>query len=269
MKLAINYSDAAESLVEKGKIKIDLFKCPDWPWLVKKATQLLPATVHFDLQIGNRNLPYTDWQIVNQLFENTHTLYINLHLEPERKNHTDIPTDSDDQIDEDKLLERIRREIQPLLERYSAEQIILENVRYRGARSKVLKLGVLPKVIKRILNEIGCGLLLDISHARISANHLGIDEREYISNLPVEKLRELHFTGLHEINGKLVDHLPILAEDWPILEWVIAQINSGNFSRPWLLAFEYGGVGERFADRSDPNVIAAQVPLLADLINSV
>jgi uncharacterized protein (UPF0276 family) len=118
------------------------------------------------------------------------------------------------------------------------------------------------------LDELNCGLLLDISHARISAHHLGIDEREYISKLPVKRLREIHYTGLHNINGKLVDHLPILEEDWPILEWVMSQINSGDFSQPWLLAFEYGGIGERYADRSDPNVIASQIPRLYDFINS-
>jgi hypothetical protein len=132
MKLAINYSEAAESLVEQGRIKVDFFKCFDWFWLVQKATRLLPVTIHFDLQLGNRNLSLTDWQAVNQLFENTHILYINLHLEPERKNHADILTDSDDPIDEEKILERIYREMQPILKRYSPEQIIIENVRYAG-----------------------------------------------------------------------------------------------------------------------------------------
>jgi uncharacterized protein len=269
MKLAINYSESAEYLVKEGQIELDLFKCPDWQWMVKKASQVLPVIVHFDLQVGNRNLPYTDWQAIDQLFGSTHTLYINLHLEPGRKHHPDIPPDSPDPIDEEKIIDRILREIQPILKRYSAEQIIIENAIYRRSGGKIIRPGVVPRVFQRVFEEINCGLLLDISHARISARSLGMDEREYISNLPIVRLKEIHFTGLHNINGKLVDHLPVLEEDWPILEWVLGEIKSGRFSRPWLFVFEYGGVGEKYVDRSNSEVIADQVPRLFEKISSM
>jgi uncharacterized protein (UPF0276 family) len=269
MKLAINYSEAAESLLRNNHIRIDLFKCPDWSWLVKKASEMLPVIVHFNLQVGNGNLALTDWEAVDQLYANTHTLYINLHLEPGRKHHPDIPPDSEEPIHQEKIVEFILREIQPLLERYPAEQIIFENSIYRVSGGKVIKPGVLPSVFNTIFNEINCGLLLDISHARISARSLGMDEREYISNLPIHRLKEIHFTGLHQINGKLVDHLPILDQDWPILDWVLAEIKTGKFSQPWLFVYEYGGVGEKYANRCDPEAIAVQVPRLYELVHNI
>lgn len=269
MKLAINYSFAAESLVQKGQINIDLFKCADIPWLVKKASRVLPVTVHFNLHAGDRSLPSTDWTAVHQLFQYTQTLYINLHLEPTSKHHADIPIDSGDSIHKERIVERILEEIQPITKRYQEEQILFENAIYRNIDGNILRAAVEPDVFHMIMNEINCGLLLDISHARISARNLGIDEREYISNLPVNKLHEIHFTGLHHIDGKWVDHLPILDEDWPILEWVISEISSGNFTKPWLFVFEYGGVGDKYIDRCDPEVIASQIPNLRQLLGSL
>lgn len=268
MKLAINFSEAAELLVQSGQIKIDLFKCADIPWLVNKASRVLPVTVHFNLYVGNYTLGSTDWNTVHRLFQNTQTLYINFHFEPTSKHHADIPIESGDTVHKEKILERIIEEIQPILKHYQEEQIILENAIHRGKDGTVLRAAVEPDVFHTIMHEIDCGLLLDISHARISARYLGIDEREYISNLPVNKLREIHFTGLHFINGKWVDHLPVLDEDWPILEWVISEINSGNFARPWLFVFEYGGVGDKYINRCDPEVIASQIPRLSQLLQS-
>jgi len=47
---------------------------------------------------------------------------------------------------------------------------------------------------------------------------------------------------------------------------VLAQIKSGEWSTPWLMAFEYGGVGTEFEWRSDPNVIVKQVPKILERI---
>lgn len=268
MKLAINYSEAAESLIKQGSIPVDLFKCPDWTWLVEKASHVLPVIVHFDLQLGNNNLDQINWQVVDSLFMSTSTLYINLHMEPEKKHHPDIPPESADPIHKEKIIEIILRELQFLQSRYAADQIIIENAIYRASGGKVIKPGVLLDVINNVFDEINCGLLLDISHARISARSLGMDEKEYISNLPVQRLKEIHFTGLHCKNGKWIDHLPILEEDWPILEWVLAEIKAGTFSQPWLIVYEYGGVGEKYHDRSDPQVIATHVPRLYEMIHS-
>jgi hypothetical protein len=93
-----------------------------------------------------------------------------------------------------------------------------------------------------------------------------MDEYTYMSKLPVERLCELHFTGLHKFNGHLQDHLEVLEDDWPVLEWVLEQIHISDWANPWMLALEYGGVGKKFAWRSDPDVIATDIPRLHSLI---
>jgi hypothetical protein len=104
--------------------------------------------------------------------------------------------------------------------------------------------------------------LLDVSHARIAAHYIGMNAKEYIEALPVRRLREMHFTGIHNWNGYRMDHLPILEDDWPWLDWVLENVNNGAGGKSELLAFEYGGIGEFFERFSDSEVMAVQVPRL-------
>ncbi len=74
-------------------------------------------------------------------------------------------------------------------------------------------------------------------------------------------------TGLQWIDGELEDHLGIQQPDWEVLTGVLENIHTGCWGDPWMLAFEYGGVGDLFAWRSDPDVIARQVPRLYAQVN--
>ena len=48
---------------------------------------------------------------------------------------------------------------------------------------------------------------------------------------------------MQRLAGRLIDHLPMTDEDWSLCEWAMAQIGAGRWSRPWIVTFEYGGVG--------------------------
>jgi uncharacterized protein len=261
MIFAINYSTQAAQLVAQDAINIDRFKCPDWPDLVTEASRLRPVAVHFTLKAGSGNIQKTDWGLVERLLLQTGTDYVNLHLAPESNDFPGIPVETGAE-ERRMVIERMIADVQSTAYRFGAERVIVENVPYRGAEGSVLRPGVEPDAITEIITETGCGLLLDISHARISARHLGMDERAYMTALPIDRLRELHFTGLHYLDGDWQDHLPVLAEDWPVLDWALGSIRRGEWALPSMLAFEYGGVGEKFAWRSDSTVIAEQAPLL-------
>lgn len=262
MKFAINYSKQAAQLVEHGEIAIDYFKCPDWPGMVEEASRLRPVAVHFTLNAGNGQIQKTDWKLIEQLLHKTGTAYVNVHIAPESKDFPGIPVDTQRAEEYRAVIDRVITDVQLIVNRFGAERVIVENVPYRGKDGSFLRPGVEPGAINQVLDETGCGLLLDISHARITARQLGIDERTYMAALPVDRLREIHFTGLHNLNGYLQDHLPVLEADWPILDWVLERVQRKEWSFPTMLAFEYGGVGEKFSWRSDTAVIAEQVPRL-------
>jgi uncharacterized protein (UPF0276 family) len=268
MKLAINYSSQAAALLSQGRLQLDRFKCPDWPDMIAEASTLCQVMVHFDLKAGGRKLKTSDWEKIAHLIDQTQTPYVNLHLDPTIKDYPSIPVDTTDPAHREQIADVITRDVRCVVERFGAERVIIENVPYRGVQGKTLRPAVEPVLIRQVVTDTGCGLLLDISHARISAHYMGIDERDYMSQLPVDRLCELHFTGLHDRGGYLQDHLEILDTDWPVLDWVLERIGTGQWALPWLLAFEYGGVGEKFACRSNPQVIEEQVPQLYERVKA-
>ena len=266
MKLAINYSHEAVSLVHEKHIHIDRFKTPDWPDMIQEASNYRPVAIHFNLFAGRGDLVSSDWKTIRALKEQTGTPYINLHLNPEGVDYPDVPLDTSKGRQFNKIVENLILDVKAAVDVFGAEQVIVENVPFRGWQGDTLRLAVEPRIIHKVVEETGCGLLLDLSHARISACYLGVDDREYISALPVDRLRELHFTGLNWVNGKLKDHLPALKHDWQALSWALKHIRSGEWAPPWLLAFEYGGVGDKYKGRCDPAVISEQIPRIFEMI---
>ena len=143
------------------------------------------------------------------------------------------------------------RDVETLIAVYGRERVIVENAPYYAEQNKVLRATVEPAVIRRVVAETGCGLLLDLSHAWMTAHYLRRERDGYVSALPVESLREVHVTGVHRLEGRLRDHLGMTEPDWQHLTWALGQIDSGGWAMPWLVAFEYGGIGPNFEWRSE------------------
>ena len=264
MYLAINYSPAAARLIRSGQINIDCLKTPNWDWMIAEASNLRPVAIHFNLEAGNDNLAEVDWDRVSQQMHATNTPFINLHLDARQTYYPAYKVDTREASEVEVVREVIFSDVGKAMTHFDANQVIIENSPYQGIEENTMELCIQPGLINHLVQETGCGLLLDISHAIITAKYLGIKPDEYLSSLPIHRIKELHFAGMHfnQSTGMWMDHLSIQEEDWHWLDWVLARILSGEWSAPWLLAFEYGGVGEPFEWRTNPEVIAEQVPLL-------
>ena len=261
MLFAINYSTEAAALCASGRLEVDRFKCPDWPEMIDEAQELRRVAVHFTLKAGRGKTKKANLDKIGRWLELTGTHYVNIHLEPRPEDYSSergsMPVDTTDPAHQQQVLERTLEDIWPVVQRFGAKRVIAENAPYRPSGT-LLRPAAETAFITRVVEETGCGLLLDISHAVISAHHMGISAQDYMSRLPVKQLRELHFAGVHNLDGWLQDHLPALPADWEVLSWVMERIKSGEWPSPWLLAFEYGGVGDKFVDRSEPGVIEEQ-----------
>ncbi len=270
MHLAINYSPAAAGLVKAGQIDIDYFKTPNWDWLIEEASKLRPVAVHFTLDAGNDSLREVDWDKLEQQLQATRTPFVNLHLDARQSYYPTITTNTAHASEVEAVMRIILSDVEMAVRRFGAERVIIENSPYQGVPGNTMRLCIQPELITRVIEETGCGLLLDISHAIVTARYLDVDPADYISHLPVRHIKELHFAGIHknELTGQMMDHLSIQEADWRWLDWSLGCIRSGEWSSPWLLAFEYGGVGEPFAWRSHPQVIAEQVPALFKRLHS-
>lgn len=270
MKFAINYSPEALQLWREGQIQVDLFKCPDWPDLVAEASAQHQVYVHSSLVAGRGIPPDLDIDMLRHWLDTTETLVVNTHFYLLK---SDFPTGS--AITAEAVIERAVRDVEYLGERFGVENVIIENVPYwrRGSLGDLAAEVVDPAVISEVIDRSGCGLLLDIAHAiRACEATRRPAIKAYLNALPVQALRELHVVGIlpePDEHGDREDHFAMTEADWALTDWALAQIRAGKWRAPETMAFEYGGVGEKFAWRSERAVIAAQAPRLFELAKSL
>jgi uncharacterized protein (UPF0276 family) len=81
--------------------------------------------------------------------------------------------------------------------------LILENITYlvRFPSSEMSE----GEFIKTILEETGCGLLLDVTNLYINSRNFGFDWRRFLDEIPPERVVQLHFVGSHNHGKRLID----------------------------------------------------------------
>jgi uncharacterized protein len=293
MEFAVNYSAALAGLLRDGRARVERFKCPAWPGLIAAARALRPVYVHFPLNIGagigdamdSETGRPADWDALQRLLDDTGTPLINLHFSPTTVDFPGIPADSLDPAHVALVTERALRDVASVVARFGAERVTVEND--PGTPGVTMRACLLPAVIRRVVEESGCGFLFDLSHARLSAPSIGMSVDKYIAALPVGRIREIHLTGIHPLadwrdhfaragvaesalpvfHGGLIDHLPLTPADWDFTEWAVGQIRQGAWAVPWIMSLECGGVGAFWeASIDDAALYAGQVNRLYALI---
>ena len=293
MNFALNYSPQAATLVQTGQIRIDLFKCPAWPDLITAAMDIGPAYVHFPLRVGDgignaidaeAGRP-ADWAWIEQILQQTGTRYVNLHLHPPRQSGV-LPDGGYGPAATAETTERLILDVEAMVKHFGAERIIVENG-YNLDRQP-LRPAYFAEVITRIVEATGCGFLFDLSHARMAAQILGVSPETYVAKLPLHATRELHITGIQfigdgwlermqqegvdpamieNISGRLMDHLPLIGEDWAAMRWAAYSIRQGIWNTPDIVALECGGYGPFWQATMDEKALAEQVPRLYEMFS--
>lgn len=270
MKLAVNYSLEAAGLISAGSIPMDMFKSPEWPELVEEAQAIRPVYVHFGHRAGPGGLDGVDWALVDDLLSRTATRYINIHLYPPPGSFPNVRPNAADHTSIQAVTEGMLASVLDLTKRFGPERVIAENLPYwEEMPDDVIRPAVEPETIRQIVSESNCQFLLDISHACIAAKGLRMGYQDYISALPVEKMREMHISGLGVLEGRLRDHQRLSEDDWAALDWAMEQIRTGRWAAPWLATFEYGGIRLPPPWPYEQSVLAEQVPRMYELVHAV
>jgi len=293
IKYAVNYSSELVDLFRAGVVAPDLLKCPAWSDVIVASQAVLDSYVHFPLRVGagcgdaldSETGLRADWARVDMLMEQTGTPIINLHLEPFAGELAGILPDALDARSARAVAESFVRDVAGVLNRYGPERVIVEN-----DYSCAYAAAILPDVIGRVVEETGCGFLLDLSHAQLAADRLGEDRRVYTSSLPVTAIGEIHVSGNQHLTGewlervrqagaltgwiagcegKVIDHLPMTVSDWEFVRWALENVRVGAWRAPRVVAFEYGGIGAWFSAVTDAGVLREQVPRLHALVDGV
>lgn len=127
--------------------------------------------------------------------------------------------------------------------------VLLENMPSFPTRRYIHEVD--PARIRRVLDETGTGLLLDLPHARTAAHVLGLNVHDYLTQLPLERARQIHVCGprvRRRLVGKpaLLDaHEPMQAEDYALLAWVLEK------TQPEVVTLEYFKEKEPLSEQLD------------------
>ncbi|MFW5714082.1 MAG: DUF692 family multinuclear iron-containing protein [Brevefilum sp.] len=260
MKFAVNYSTPLCQLLEEGAVDIDLIKCPDWEGMIAEAERLGPVTLHYDLKAGLGKTFEVDFSRIKRLKEHTYTPHVNTHL----VTPDDFDPDNPEALAE--INQLWREEINLMTAHLGEGCVALEHYPYTEATPNILP-AANRSTFSQVILDTNCMLLLDLSHAKITCHSLGINVRDYIEALPVDRLVELHVTGVRWHNGILTDHFQMMREDWDLFEWALGEIRSGHWREPEIVAFEYGGVGGVFVWRTDYDFLKQQIPILYEMVH--
>lgn len=117
-----------------------------------------------------------------------------------------------------RALTRNIREVQ----RHISVPLILENISFSftwpGAEMNE------PEFLRLLTEETGCGLLLDVTNLHANARNHGYDPRAFLEALPAERVVQLHFVGVEESGGQVIDShaRPTTPAIWELLDQVLA-----------------------------------------------
>jgi hypothetical protein len=130
--------------------------------------------------------------------------------------------------------------------------IILENLaslpveKYRYAAD--------PKVIHEVIESTDSGLLLDLAHARLAASYQDQTTENYLRQLPLDRVQQIHISGVRLVNGHLQDaHESMDEEDYKLLRWALENCE------PTMITLEYF---------REPQVLREQILRIREVIGS-
>lgn len=272
MKFALNYSPQAMTLLQNDEIEIDLFKVSaDFPEHVSICKNITKVMIHFSLMAGAKQ-PETNFLVIEDLLSRTETKYVNVHLGATAIEYPHIPVESNESQHRDEFIEEALRDLSVLINHFGSENVILENWPYHATMrsdTDILNIAVEPQTIRTVINESGCGFLFDIDHAIAAANARNEDFKEYIAQLPLDKICEFHMTGSRMFDGYMQSHFEMQKSDWELLDWSLSCIKNRTWSTPNTVAFEYGGVGPAFEHNSESDILKEQVPKFMEKIKNL
>ena len=273
--LHVNWSDELRQLLLEARIQVNGIKIPDWPHCLlpaldvarcvnARSSQETPVR-HVEIQVHFAFATSEGLASEHELLRcwgflhTSDTKIVNTHFR--------VPRDliAGGTLEEAHLMPNAIAHVEQLVNRFGREAIVIEHI---PESERLAALGGYPALLCRLVRETGVGLLLDISHARLSARHHGCSTMEYIDRLPMDRLKLIHTTGIgQDSDGSWVDHMPMDDRDYEVLSSVLHGARTGQYPLPIAVQHEYGGISGFMKRHSSSDVLAREVPSLSALLD--
>ena len=250
-KLGCNWSEALGALLAEGRVDVDYVKYgvyPDYEERFEQIRPLKPILLHglgcFD-HAGMREPQKVDFHLANARISACGSPHYGLHMAIQN-------VDMDAGMTEAGVRERLLAGVRTFKGNI-AVPLLVENTPDSPQDRTVFDHHPYAEAerLADILEATGAGLLLDLTHAKITARYRGWDVHDFLSALPLERVREIHVNGSgHDENGFPADtHQAMEGEDFALLEWTLAR------SAPEIVTLEYNGIRGESGTRVRENLI--------------
>ena len=147
----------------------------------------------------------------------------------------------------EETVERVGQNLRALRERFDVPIILENSPQYFAIPGSTLSM---PEFVAAVAEQCDVDLLLDITHWLITAGNVGLDPAESAESLPLERVREVHLSGLSHQSGRWWDDhaVPVPEEAFELLERLAPRLH------PQAVTFEYN-----WAPSISRTVLAAQI----------
>lgn len=238
MNIGCNWSKALKVLLEKEKVKIDYIKTGAYGMFNEEFAQMRsmrPILLHglgYFEHTGMKEMEIIDFNLANRLIKECNSPHYGIHLSIENSDMHLGMTDEDIHSHMSKQIQIFKKNIKvPLLLENTPDspqdRVKFDHYPY-----------VMPEQLNRLFIENDVSFLLDLTHAKITAKYRGWDIHDYILQLPLNRVVEIHVNGSgYDKEGLPADtHQALEEEDYKLLEWVL------NYANPLIVTLEYNGV---------------------------
>jgi uncharacterized protein (UPF0276 family) len=91
------------------------------------------------------------------------------------------------------------------------------------------------QLVSEVVRRTGCELLLDINNVYVSSTNHGWDAREYLRNVPHDRVRQIHLAGHLDRGDMLIDTHGSHVVDpvWELYEWYVARYGAAWTMIEW------------------------------------
>lgn len=237
MKIGCNWSEALKFLLEKDTMKIDYIKYgvfkdfyQQFPIIHSICPILLHGLGYFE-HTGMKSTDMIDFNLVDRLIKECNSPHLGLHISIKNSEMYSGMTDED-------IYSRMTKQIQAFKKNISVP-LLLENIPDSPQEHKMFDHYpyVNPEQLNRLFIENDVSFLLDLTHAKITAQYHCWNIHDYICQLPLNRVKEIHVNGSgYDKDGFPADtHQTMEKEDYELLDWVL------NYTNPDIVTLEYSG----------------------------